>query len=170
VRRLTQIEHRRVKPPRKRVTPLADDRKAAILALRRQGKTGPEIFADLRVDSEPERVQIRRFLQRRAHLEPALALRNAPALTDEIARARSKVKPSADYVRRDDYYLLQYWADKWTSPLPPEVVQAVELLRQGQPIVEVVDRTGLPRGRVKYIRAALQAGRCGLDAGRRSLS
>ena len=66
--------------------------------------------------------------------------------------------------------MLEYWADKWTAPLPPEVAQAVELLRQGQPIVEVVDRTGLPRGRVKYIRAALQAGRCGLDADRRSLS
>ncbi|MGA8761063.1 MAG: hypothetical protein WB611_32965, partial [Stellaceae bacterium] len=58
--------------------------------------------------------------------------------------------------------------DKWKSPLPPEIVQAVELLKQGKPIVEVVDRTGLSRNRVKYIRAALQAGRCGLEAAGRS--
>jgi hypothetical protein len=170
VRRLTQIEQFRVKPPRKRVSPFADDRKAAVLALRRQGKTGLEIFAELGVDTEPERVQIRRFLRRRAHREPALALRNPPALTDEIATAKSEAPPPANYVRRDDYYMLEYWADKWTAPLPPEVAQAVELLRQGQPIVEVVDRTGLSRGKVKYLLAALQAGRCGLEAGRRSLS
>jgi hypothetical protein len=52
VRRLTQIRQRRVKPPRKRLPPLAEDRKAKILALRRQGKTGPEIFAELGVDTE----------------------------------------------------------------------------------------------------------------------
>ena len=168
VRRLTQIQQRLVKPPRKRMPPLAEDRKAAILALRRQGKTGPEIFAEIEVDTEQERVQIRRFLLRRARREPALALGHSPVLTDEIAAAKSEAKPPADYVRRDDYYLQQYWDDRWRSPLPPEVVRAMELLEQGKPIVEVVDRTGLPRGRVKYIRAALQAGRCGLNAGRRS--
>jgi hypothetical protein len=89
-------------------------------------------------------------------------------LTDEIAAAKSEAKLPADYVRRDDYYLQQYWDDKWKAPLPPAVVQAVELLEQGKPIVEVVDRTGLSRNRIKYIRAALQAGRCGLNAGRRS--
>ena len=94
-------------------------------------------------------------------------MRNPPALTDEIAAAKSEAKAPADYVR-DDYYLQEYWNQRWKSPMPPEVVQAVELLRQGQPIVEVVARTGLRRGRVKYLRAALQAGRCGLDAGRRS--
>jgi putative DNA-invertase from lambdoid prophage Rac len=164
VRRLTQIQQRLVKPPRKRVPPLAEDRKAAILALRRQGKTGPEIFAEIEVDTEQERVQIRRFLLRRARGEPALALGHSPVLTDEIAAAKREAKPPADYVRRDDYYLQQYWDDRWKSPLPPEVVRAIELLEQGKPIVEVVDRAGLPRGRVKYIRAALQAGRCGLKA------
>ena len=89
-------------------------------------------------------------------------------LTDEIAAAKSEAKPPEEYVRRQDYYPLQYWHDKWKEPLPPEVVEATELLEQGKPIVEVVDRTGLPRGRVKYIRAALQAGRCELKAGRRS--
>jgi hypothetical protein len=168
VRRLTQIEQRRVKPPRKRVTPLDEDRKAAILGLRRQSKSGPEIFAELGVDTEQERVQIRRFLLRRARSEPALALGHSPALTDEIVAAKNEAKPPEEYVRRHDYHLLQYWDDKWKSPLPPEVVLAIELLEQGKPIVEVVDRTGLPRGRVKYIRAALQAGRCGLKAGRRS--
>jgi putative DNA-invertase from lambdoid prophage Rac len=170
VRRLTQIRQRRVKPPRKRLPPLAEDRRAEILALRRQGKTGPEIFAELGVDTEQEQNQIRRFLLRRARGEPALALGHSPVLTDEIAAAKSEAKPPADYVRPDDYYLQQYWNDKWKSPLPPEVVRAIELLEQGKPIVEVVDRTGLPRGRVKYIRAALQAGRCGLKAHRRAES
>ena len=91
-------------------------------------------------------------------------------LTDEIAAAKSEAKPPEEYVRRQDYYLMQYWDDKWKSPLPPEIVQAVELLKQGKPIVEVVDRTGLSRGRVKYIRAALQAGRCGLEAAGRSIT
>ena len=168
VRRLTQIKQRLVKPPRKRLPPLAEDRKAEILALRRQGKTGPEIFAEIEVDTEQEQNQIRRFLLRRARREPALALGHSPVLTDEIAAAKSEAKPPADYVRPDDYYLQQYWDDKWKSPLPPAVVQAVELLEQGKPIVEVVDRTGLPRSRVKYIRAALQAGRCGLEAAGRS--
>ena len=167
VRRVTGIAQRRIKRPRKRVRPLAQDRKAAILASRRQGKTGPEIFAQLGVDTEPERVQIRRFLRRQAQSEPALALLNPPTLTDEIAAAKSEARPPADYVR-DDYYPQEYWAKRWQSPLPSEVLQAVDLLRQGQPIVEVVARTGLPRDRVKYLRAALQAGRCGLDAGRRS--
>jgi hypothetical protein len=167
-RRLIQIEQRQVKPVRKRLPPLANDRKAAILALRRQGKTGPEIFAELEVDAEPERVQIRRFLLRSARREPALALGCSPALIDEIAAARSEAKPPAEYVRPDDYYMTKYWDDRWKAPLPPEIVQAVELLKQGQPIVEVVDRTGLPRGRVKYIRAALQDGRCGLEAAVRS--
>ena len=161
------IGQRRIKRPRKRVRPLAQDRKAAILESRRQGKTGQEIFAELGVDTEPERVQIRRFLRRQARREPALALLNPPALTDEIAAAKSEAKTPAEYVR-DDYYLQEYWDKRWQSPLPPEVVQAVELLRQGQPIVEVASRTGLPRERVKYLRAALQSGRCGLDTGRGS--
>jgi DNA-binding CsgD family transcriptional regulator len=168
VRRLTQIKQRMVKPPRKRLPPLAQDRKAEILALRRRGKTGPEIFDQIEVDTERERARIRRFLLRRARGEPALALGHSPVLTDEINAAKSEAKPPADYVRRDDYYLQQYWDDKWKSPLPPAVVQAVELLEQGKPIVEVVERTGLPRGRVKYIRTALQAGRCGLKAHGRS--
>jgi hypothetical protein len=110
-------------------------------------------------------VQIRRFLRRQARREPALALRNPRALTDEIAAVKSGAKAPEDYVR-DDYYLQEYWDKRWKSPPPPEVVQAVELLRQGQAIVVVVAHTGLSRGRVKYLRAALQAGRCGLDAGR----
>jgi hypothetical protein len=93
-------------------------------------------------------------------------LRNPPTLTDEIAAARSGAGSAADYVR-PNYNLGQHWDDKWKSPLPPEIVQAVELLQQGQLIAEVVDRTGLSRGRVKYIRSALQSGRCGLGEGRR---
>ena len=57
VRRVTGIAQRRIKRPRKRVRPLAQDRKAAILASRRQGKTGSEIFAELGVDTERERIQ-----------------------------------------------------------------------------------------------------------------
>jgi putative DNA-invertase from lambdoid prophage Rac len=166
VRRVTQIARRRVKPPRKRVPPLAEDREAAILDLRRKGKTGPEIFAELGVDTEPGRAQIRRFLQRCARSEPVLALRHSPVLTDEIAAAKSETKPPVQYLRPNDYHLSQYWSDKWKSALPAEVVLAAELLQQGHPIVEVVSRTGLPRGRVKYIRAALQAGRCGFGADR----
>jgi DNA invertase Pin-like site-specific DNA recombinase len=167
VRRLTLIEQCRVKPARKRVPPLSEDRKAAIIGLRRQGMGGLEIFTELGVETEPERVQIRRFLQRQARCDPELALRNPPTLTDEIAAAKNGAKPSAYYVRHD-YNLGRYWDDKWKSPLPPEIVQAVELLKQGQSIAEVVDRTGLARGRVKYIRAALQAGRCGLEVVGRS--
>ncbi|MGA8756868.1 MAG: recombinase family protein, partial [Stellaceae bacterium] len=147
VRRLTQIRQRLVKPPRKRASALSEDRQAAILAWRRQGKGGLEIFAALGVEEEPERQQIRRFLQRQARHEPALALGYSPMLTDEIAAAKSEAKPPEEYVRRQDYYLMQYWDDKWKSPLPPEIVQAVELLKQGKPIVEVVDRTGLSRNR-----------------------
>jgi hypothetical protein len=88
-----------------------------------------------------------------------LALRNPPALADEIAAAKSEAKPPEDYIRQDDYYLLRYWADKWASPPSPEVVQVAELLQEGQPIAEIVVRTGLTRGRVKYIRSALQSGR-----------
>ena len=167
VRRLILIEQRPVKPARKRILPLSEDCKVAILALRRQGKSGLEIFAELGVETEPERVQIRRFLRRQARVDPELALRNPPALTDEISVAKDGTKSAADYVRQD-YHPGRYWDDKWKSPLPPEIVQAVELLKQGQSIAEVVDRTGLPRGRVKYIRAALQAGRCGLGEGRQS--
>jgi DNA invertase Pin-like site-specific DNA recombinase len=163
VRRL--IARRRVKRSRDPLAPLAEDRRATILALRRQGKIGPEIYAAFGVDTERERQQIRRFLQQQGRREPALALRNPPTLADEIAAVKSAAKAPAD-----DYYLQEYWDNRWKSPLPPEVVKAVELLRQGQPIVEVVARAGLPRGRVKYLRAALQAGRCGLDAGGRSES
>ena len=168
VRRLTQIRQRLVKPARKRASPLSEDRQAAILALRRQGKGGLEIFAAFGVEEEPERQQIRRFLQRQARHEPALALGYSPALTDEITAAKGEARAPEEYVRRQDDYLMQYWDDKWNSPLPPEIVQAVELLKQGKPIVEVVDRTGLSRNRVKYIHAALQAGRCGLEAAGRS--
>jgi len=158
VRRLIGVAQWQVKPTRGHVAPLAEDRRAAILALRRQGKTGPEIFAELGIETEPERGQIRRFLRLHARRESALALRNPPKLTDEIAAAKSEAKPPQDYIR-DDYFPAEYWADKCNSPPPPEVAQAVVLLQEGQPIVEIVARTGLPRGRVKYIRAALRDGR-----------
>jgi DNA invertase Pin-like site-specific DNA recombinase len=157
VRRL--ITRHRVKRRRDPLPPLAEDRRPAILALRRQGKIGPEIYAAFGVDTEQERQQIRRFLQQQARREPALALRNPPTLADEIAAAKSEAKSPEDYIRKDDYYLLRYWAEKSASPPPPEVVQVVELLQEGQPIAEIVFRTGLPRGRVKYIRAALRDGR-----------
>jgi hypothetical protein len=139
--------------------PLAEDRRAAILGLRRHGKTGPEIYAAFGVDTEQERQQIRRFLQQQARREPALALRNPPTFADEIAAAKSEAKPPEDYIRQDDYYLLRYWAEKWASPPTPEVLQVVELLQEGQSIAEIVFRTGLTRNRVKYIRSALQSGR-----------
>jgi DNA invertase Pin-like site-specific DNA recombinase len=159
VRRLIAVKQWQVKPIRRGIAPLAEDRRAAILALRRQGKTGPEIYSELGIETEPERQQIRRFLQLQARCEPALVLRNPPTLTDEIAAAQDGGKPPEDYIRPDDYFLLDYWADKWKSPPSPEVVQAVQLFREGQPIVEIVARTGLPRGRVKYLRAALRDGR-----------
>jgi hypothetical protein len=159
VRRVIELAQRRVKRPRKSLPPHVEDRRARILALRRQGKTGPEIYAELGIDTERERQQIRRFLQWHARREPGLALRNTPVLTDEIAAAKSEAKLPEDYIRRDDYYLLQYWADKWNSPPPQEVVQVAELLQEGQPITEIVVRTGLSRGRVKYIRSALRDGR-----------
>ena len=158
VRRLIGVAQWQVKPTRRRVARLAEDRRAVILALRRQGKTGLEIYSELGIESEPERQQIRRFLQRHARHEPSLALQNPPTLTDEIAAAKSEAKPPKDYIR-DDYFPAEYWADKCNSPPPPEVAQAVVLLQEGQPIIEIVARTGLPRGRVKYIRAALQDGR-----------
>jgi len=158
VRRLIGVAQWQVKPTRRRVARLAEDRRAVILALRRQGKTGLEIYSELGIESEPERQQIRRFLQRHARHEPSLALQNPPTLTDEIAAAKSEAKPPKDYIR-DDYFPAEYWADKCNSPPPPEVAQAVVLLQEGQPIVEIVARTGLPRGRVKYIRAALRDGR-----------
>jgi site-specific DNA recombinase len=158
VRRLIGVTRWQVKPPRKRVPPLAEDRRVAILALRRQGKTGLEIFAELGIGTEPERQQIRRFLQRQARHAAALALRNPPALTDEITAAKNDAKLSRDYIR-DDYFPAQYWAAKWNSPPPPDVAQVAKLLEEGQPIAEIVLRTGLTRGRVKYIRAALRDGR-----------
>jgi len=127
--------------------------------LRRQGKTGLEIYAELGVETEQERQQIRRFLQRQARREPELALRNPPVLTDEIDAAKSEAKAPEDYSRREDYYPLEYWAKKWNSPPTPEIAQVAQLLEQGQPIAEIVLRTGLKRGRVKRIRAGLRDGR-----------
>jgi DNA invertase Pin-like site-specific DNA recombinase len=157
VRRLIAL--RRVKRRRDRLPPLAADRRAGILTLRRQGKTGPEIYAAFGVETQQERQQIRRFLQQQARREPALALRNPPTLADEIATAKSEAKQPEDYIRQDDYYLLRYWAEKSASPPSPEVVRVAELLQEGQPIAEIVGRTGLTRNRVKYIRSALQSGR-----------
>jgi hypothetical protein len=159
VRRLIGVTRWQAKPPRKRAEPLAEDRRAAILALRRQGKTGLEIYAELGVETERERQQIRRFLQRQGRREPALALRNPPVLTDEIDMAKSEAKAPEDYIRRKDYHPLKYWAKKWNSPPPPEIAQVAQLLDEGQPIAEIVLRTGLTRRRVKYIRAALRDGR-----------
>jgi len=127
--------------------------------LRRQGKTGLEIYAELGVETEQERQQIRRFLQRQARREPELALRNPPVLTDEIDAAKSEAKAPEDYSRREDYYPLEYRAKKWNSPPTPEIAQVAQLLEQGQPIAEIVLRTGLKRGRVKRIRAGLRDGR-----------
>jgi DNA invertase Pin-like site-specific DNA recombinase len=158
VRRLIATAQWQVKPTRKRVPSLAEDRRAAILALRRQGKTGLEIYVELGIETERERQQIRRFLQRQARREPTLGLRNPPALADEIAAAKSEAKAPQDYIR-DDYFPAQYWADKWNSPPPPEIAQVAQLLEEGQPIVEIVLRTGLRRGRVKRVRAALRDGR-----------
>jgi uncharacterized protein (DUF433 family) len=102
VRRLIGVTRWQAKPTRKRAEPLAEDRRAAILALRRQGKTGLEIYAELGVETERERQQIRRFLQRQARREPELALRNPPGLTDEIDVAKSEAKAPEDYTRRED--------------------------------------------------------------------
>jgi DNA invertase Pin-like site-specific DNA recombinase len=142
----------------KRVAALTEDRRAAILDLRRQGKTGLEIFAELGIDTEAERRQAYRFLRRQARHEPGLGLREPPALSDEISANQSEGKHPEDYIR-DDYFPAEYWADKWKTPQPPEVAQVAKLLEAGQPIAEIVFRTGLTRNRVKYIRAALQSGR-----------
>jgi len=144
---------------RKRVPPLSEERRAAILALRRQGKTGLEIFAELGIETEPERRQAYRFLRRQAQHEPGLAFREPPALADELAAAKSEAKPPEDYIRRDDYFPFEYWDDKWNAPQPPEVAQVAKLLEEGQPIAEIVFRTDVKRNRVKYIREALQSGR-----------
>jgi hypothetical protein len=159
VHRLIGVAQWQVIRTRKRVLPLTVDRRAAILALRRQGKTGLEIFAELGIDAEPERRQAYRFLRRQARHEPGLAFREPPALADEIAAAKREAKPPKDYVRRDDYFQHEYWTDKWNAPQPPEVAQVAKLVEEGQPIAEIVLRTGLTRNRVKYIRAALQSGR-----------
>jgi hypothetical protein len=127
--------------------------------LRRQGKTGLEIYAELGIETERERVQIRQFLLRQARHEPELALRNPPVLIDEIDAAKSEAKAPEDYSRREDYYPLEYWAKKWGSQPTPEITQIAMLLDEGQPNAEIVLRTGLNRGRVKRIRAALRDGR-----------
>ena len=157
--RLIGVTRWQAKPTRKRAEPLAEDRRAAILALRRQGKTGLEIYAEFGVETERERQQIRRFLQRQARREPELALRKSPVLTDEIDAAKSEAKAPENYSRREDYYPLEYWAKKWNSPPTPDIAQVAMLLDEGQPIAEIVLRTGLTRGRVKYIRSALRDGR-----------
>ena len=159
VHRLIGVAQWQVIHSGKRVPALTEDRRATILDLRGQGKTGLEIFAELGIDTEPERRQAYRFLRRQARHEPGLAFREPPALADEIAAAKSEAKPPKDYVRRDDYFQHEYWADKWNAPQPPEVAQVANLLEEGQPIAEIVLRTGLTRNRVKYIRAALQSGR-----------
>jgi len=112
VRRLIEVTRWQAKPTRKRAEPLAKDRQNAILTLRRQGKTGLEIYAELGVGTERERVLIRRFLQRQARHEPELALRKSPVLTDEIDAAKSEAKAPENYSRREDYYPLEYWAQK----------------------------------------------------------
>jgi putative DNA-invertase from lambdoid prophage Rac len=157
VQRLIGIAQWQVIRSGKRVPALTEDRRAAILDLRRQGKTGLEIFAELGIDTEPERRQAYRFLRRQARHEPGLAFREPPALSDEIAAAQSEARPPEEYIR-DDYYPAEYWADKWKSPAP-EVARVAKLLEEGQPIAEIVLRTGLTRSRVKYIRAALRDGR-----------
>ena len=149
----------RWEPTRKRAEPLTEDRRAAILALRRQGKTGLEIYAELGIETERERVQVRQFLLRQARCEPDLALRNPPVLTNEIEAAKSEAQAPQDYTRREDYYPLEYWAKKWDSPPTPEITQVAMLLDEGQPIAEIVLHTGLTRRRIKYIRAALRDGR-----------
>ena len=101
VHRLIGIAQWQVIRARKRVPPLAVDRRAAILASRRQGKTGLEVFAELGIDTEPERRQAYRFLRQRARHEPGLAFREPPALADEIATAKGEAKPPKDYVRRE---------------------------------------------------------------------
>jgi hypothetical protein len=159
VHRVIGVAQWRVIRTRKRVPPLSEDRRAAILGLRREGKTGLEIFAELGIVTEAQRRQAYRFLRVRAQYKPELAFRKPPALADEISAAKSEAKPAAEYVRRDDYYPHQYWAEKQNAPLSPEVALAVKLLNEGQPITEVVVRTGLTRKRVKYIRAALRSGR-----------
>ena len=146
------------KPTRKRTEPLAEDRRAAILALRRQGKTGLEIYGELRVETERERQQIRRFLQRQVRREPGQALLNSPMLTDEIVAAKSGTKAQAGYGRCEDYYPLEYWAKKWNSPATPDIARVAQLLEEAQPIAEIVLCIGLKRGRVKRIRAALWDG------------
>jgi DNA invertase Pin-like site-specific DNA recombinase len=143
----------------KRVPALAEDRRAAVLALRRQGKTGLEIFAELGIETEAERRQVYRFLRVQARAEPELLFRNPPALANEIAASKSEAKLPENYIRRDDYFPFEYWADKWSAPQPPDVAQVARLLEEGQPIAEIVLRSGLKRDRVKYIRAALQSGR-----------
>jgi DNA invertase Pin-like site-specific DNA recombinase len=162
VRRVIGVPERLVKYPRKRQPPLAEDRRAAILALRREGKTGAEIYAELGVRTERERQQIRRFLRQQARQQPALALRSPPFLNDEIAAAKHEAKPPEDAVRQDLFYLTDYWEKKWEEPQSPQVELAVKLLGEGLPIVEVVARTELLRGRVKYLAAALRDGRMGL--------
>jgi DNA invertase Pin-like site-specific DNA recombinase len=158
VHRLIGVAQWQVIRSGKRVPALTEDRRAAILDLRRQRKTGLEIFAELGIDTEPERRQAYRFLRRQARHEPGLAFREPPALADEIAAAKIAAKRPEDYIRRDDYFLVEYWADKWNAQ-PPEVAEVARLLEEGQPIAEIVLRTGLTRSRVKYIRAALQSGR-----------
>jgi DNA invertase Pin-like site-specific DNA recombinase len=159
VRRLIGVTRWQTKPTRKRAEPLAEDRRAAILALRRQGKTGLQIYAKLGIETERERAQIRQFLLRQAQREPDLALRNPPVLTNEIEAAKSEAQAPQDYSRREDYYPLEYWAKKWDLPPTPEITQVAMLLDEGQPIAEIVLRTGLARRRIKYIRAALRDGR-----------
>jgi site-specific DNA recombinase len=159
VLRVIGVARWQAKPTRRRAEPLAEDRRAAILALRRQGKTGLEIYAELGVETEQGRQQIRRFLRRQARGKPELALRNSPVLTEEVDAARSEAKVSEDYSRREDYYPLEYWAKKWNLPPTPEIAQVAMLLDEGQPLTEIVLRTGLNRGRVKRIRAALRDGR-----------
>jgi hypothetical protein len=159
VLRLIGVTRWQAKPTRKRAEPLAEDRRAAILALRRQGTAGLEIYTELGIETERERQQIRRFLRRQARREPELALRNPPVLTDEIDAAKSEATAPEDYTPREDYYPLEYWAKKWNSPPTAEIAQVAMLLDEGQPIAEIVLRTGLTRGRVKYIRSALRDSR-----------
>ena len=129
---------------RKRVPPLTVDRRSAILALRRQGKTGLEIFAELGVDAEPGARQAYRFLRRQARHEPGLAFREPPRhLLTRLPPRRTKPSLRKDYVRRDDYFQHEYWADRSNAPQPPEVALVAKLLEEGQPIAEIVLRTGL---------------------------
>jgi hypothetical protein len=157
VQRIIGLARWEVVKTRKRVAPLSKERRAAILTLRRQGRTGLEILAELGIETEPEKGQVYRFLRRRARHEPELAFRKPPELADEIRAAQTEAKSAEEYIR-DDYFPRAYWTEKSNTP-PPEVAQVVKLLEEGQPIAEIVFRTGLPRNRVKYIRAALQSGR-----------